>query len=86
MLNQPSNEHIFKTTLYIIITSSICYFCTYLISTSIFAGTYYSNSIFGNTKTAFTIAQLLGYVIGKLIGALFLARVNKLSRFTPLKI
>ncbi len=84
MLNTPSNTHLIKTTISVALTASLCYFCTYMITTAIFAGTYNTSGTFGNTKTALTVAQLLGFVIGKLLGAFLLGRVKKQDRFSLL--
>jgi hypothetical protein len=71
---------IIKTTVYLSIIAPICYFCTYFITTSLFAGSYNKNTIFGNMKDALTMSQLLGYVVGKFLGAVLLAKIKKENR------
>jgi hypothetical protein len=65
---------------YIIITSSLTYFFTYFISASLFACKYDTVSYFGRTKDAITIAQIIGYWVGRFFGAWFLSSIKKKDR------
>jgi hypothetical protein len=68
-------------TIYVIIVASLSYFFTYGISSALFAGDFATTSVFGNTKDAITIAQIIGFVIGKIIGATMLHNIKKSHRF-----
>ena len=67
-------------SIYLIFISAITDFATYGISTAIFSGEYNTQSVFGNTKNALTIAQILGYLVGKFIGMRIFARIHKEHR------
>jgi hypothetical protein len=70
-----------KDTLIFGFLSSITYFFTYGISSSIFAGKYNRYSIFGNMKDAITIAQIIGYTIGKIVIYYNISKIKKECRF-----
>jgi MFS family permease len=65
-----------KDNILLIITACIIEFALYGIFNSVFAGTYDTNSIFGETRPALAFSQTLGLTVGKLIAFMWLSRTN----------
>jgi len=69
-----------KTTIYLIVTSFILYANLFGIISPVFSVVYNTQSVFGETTNALTLARILGSISGKLLGIYILPQIKKEKR------